>query len=384
MAQLLVIHPRQDPVQVVVKTLENLGKHVEKWGLGLNFGKLQILVVNSRCLHSEIFQAFKTTTLPYLKKAIAHEILHLGITIPAACMDSDFGSKVEVSKRLQAATKAWNENKNFWIRWDVPLRYRVIVYVATCFSKLTAGLVAFVLSRAQEDRLEKWHIKRLRVMLLGYAAGSTNYQVRQVCNVPSVHAALLKRRIRFLQKVSSNPEHHAAWNAALTGNLHGAPEQLNGNFPSQDANPWLRQFWKDLQEVASLSHEVSQELQVNGWRFLYRSTAFRRLPVSRLKKIDSPCDDKPEVLEKQCTCSQCGQVCASSAGLASHAYQQHHSQPLVNKYVLSNACPLCGFVASTIKQTKRHLRRSFPRVCPTNRRERHHDIIIPKHLVCPE
>ena len=113
-------------------------------------------------------------------------------------------------------------------------------------------MTAFVISRTQLLRMEKWHASRLRVLLLGEAPGLTHKQVRIICDAPSVYAFLLRGRFRFLQKLARNPTQHEAILAALAGNLKGGKQQLKGVNIADDCNPWLRQYWQDIEIAASI------------------------------------------------------------------------------------------------------------------------------------
>eukprot|EP00972_Heterocapsa_arctica_P050860 7475410-Heterocapsa_arctica.AAC.1 len=52
--------------------------------------------------------------------------------------------------------------------------------------------------------------------------------------------------------------------------------------PTPHATPWLKQWWFDLQRVATLSSEVAAALSDHGWFSLPQCTAFFKFDPHRL------------------------------------------------------------------------------------------------------
>eukprot|EP00930_Biecheleria_cincta_P000178 TRINITY_DN10038_c0_g1_i1.p1 TRINITY_DN10038_c0_g1~~TRINITY_DN10038_c0_g1_i1.p1 ORF type:complete len:306 (-),score=32.99 TRINITY_DN10038_c0_g1_i1:1035-1886(-) len=279
---------------------------------------------------------------------------------PANCNDKDLGSKPEVAQRLKVASQAWSALWLFWTNRAVTLKIRAHIYRALVFSRLITGLTTFVLSTSLEKKLEVWHLNKLRTLMLGSAVALTNREVRIACGIPSVHAALLRGRLKFVQRLALHPQVHAACSGALAGTIKGGQEQLRGKVPDDRANPWLLQFWKDLQIAAQTSDQLNSDLSRYGWKELYKSHALQTLDFSKLPFFSTPCDAEIRVhSHESCRC-WCGHLCTSNASFAMHAFRAHHVQMYLFRFVQSNECPSCLQVLASKRQARLHLIRHFP------------------------
>jgi hypothetical protein len=245
-------------------------------------------------------------------------------------------------------------------------------------------MISVVLTKNQEERLEHWHVNKLRLLLLGAAPGLTNLAVRTCCNIPSVHCELLKARIRFWQTLARTPQHHIALVAALGGDLLASKQQLNGNKPSDFANPWLKQMWCYLQFAGLYDSNLADDLQHLGWKGLPNSSSFLKFQTNKLPNFSTPCDPGNRTASAEFVTCDCGQICHGSAGLAMHAFMRHHVQPPIFKCVCSNVCPCCNSVFSTKRHARLHLLRAFPRPCPERKsfNPRHFPLLKPKQYNC--
>mmetsp|Transcript_102320 Transcript_102320/g.330073 ORF Transcript_102320/g.330073 Transcript_102320/m.330073 type:complete len:242 (+) Transcript_102320:311-1036(+) len=152
---------------------------------------------------------------------------------------------------MAKARRAWLIYRSFWTS-PAPLARRLLVYEATVRTALLSGLDAQVLPRVYVDCLESWEMSRLRALLRGDARGQNNAWVRGYCRISSVASTLRKRRCAWLQSIMKNPRHHVAFLAAVAGELDDKHRQLHNGHIALTANPWLRQFGKDVDAAASL------------------------------------------------------------------------------------------------------------------------------------
>ena len=80
--------------------------------------------------------------------------VHLGCNYGNVCLDADHSAKIEVTARIQAATKAWRSLYHTWTSAVVPLRVKCQFFVSLVQSVLLSGLVSLVLSQSQTRSLE--------------------------------------------------------------------------------------------------------------------------------------------------------------------------------------------------------------------------------------
>ena len=144
-------------------------------------------------------------------------------------MHADLVANREVEIRLASARKAWYCYRKIWAS-PVAYEFKKLVYVALVFSNLLSGLICFKLTEKNVEVLSAFHCKCLRRLLKGTACekellddGATrfrsipNHLLYQHVHIPSVSTELLLQRLKFLQGVTKEPEHHAQfWTALLS------------------------------------------------------------------------------------------------------------------------------------------------------------------------
>ena len=373
---LKMVVPLQEngPLDLLESVVHQLRIFLHTIKMDHNDDKLQALLTNThnknnRHWHSVHINKRKRP----LMKSFCTKAKHLGCLISAFLLDPDHGSKVEITKRINDANHAWRCYWHFWTKSNVPLKVRVHVYRSTCFAILTQGLSSSVVSKTQEARLETWHMSKLRLFLLGQARGMSNFEVRRICNISSVHCRLLKARIRFWQKLIRRPLKHTAVLAALAGHLAFDKPQLRGLTPDPHANPWLNQMWQDLQCLATIDRSIAFDLERFGWKNLPLSESIKKINLKRLPKFSSPCDTgnrQPHTDYYRCAC---GQICKGPQGLAMHRLHIHKIQPTYYRFILGNECPCCRRVFSNKRQARvRVLKQTRPcTILPFNQRNPH-------------
>ncbi|CAE8618244.1 unnamed protein product [Polarella glacialis] len=151
----LIAVPRgSSPAQQLDSTIESLQQALHSLKLDLNMGKLQLMAFKQGPRENRRWNAFQDAVKAKTYcKANTTQTKHLGCTLTSFSSDKDYGSKVEVTQRIKAANHIWNTFWKYWTRSDVPLRYRVLVYRATCFNTLTSGLISVVLTKHKKNDL---------------------------------------------------------------------------------------------------------------------------------------------------------------------------------------------------------------------------------------
>eukprot|EP00972_Heterocapsa_arctica_P004312 640582-Heterocapsa_arctica.AAC.1 len=60
------------------------------------------------------------------------------------------------------------------------------------------------------QKLETFHVKKLRIMMTGAAARQTNTWVRRACHTHTITSQLIAERIHWLKSMLKDPTHNAA------------------------------------------------------------------------------------------------------------------------------------------------------------------------------
>ena len=168
----------------------------------------------------------------------------------------------------------------------------------------------------------------------------------------------------------------------MSGEIPGLASQLVGKSPAAHANPWLKQAWADLKQVAEKDSTFSIELHEHGWLGLYRCASFFKFSTRKISAFSSSCD--PSIAsrrEPDVVCNLCGTRCRSHVGLVVHRRRSHGIQSAITTFVRGNQCPRCNRCFSNVRQARRHLARYFPGTC---RADNHsgYSVVCPARLIC--
>ena len=175
----------------------------------------------------------------------------------------------EVRERIRCAEAAWRKLGSFWSRSSISIRFRITAYKARVRSVLLTGLETVAFSYQLLQPLEVFQMKCLRKLMCGKACLKTlmrnrageestkykalsNQEIRQRLRIHTVSSELRYRRLSWLQSLASSGSKASSTFAALCGTtVWEQSEELDrdGNL-SSSSNPWLRQFFQDLQILA--------------------------------------------------------------------------------------------------------------------------------------
>ncbi|CAE7331777.1 unnamed protein product [Symbiodinium natans] len=196
-----------------------------------------------------------------------------GKTVPAAkylggLQRYDGQCGPEVDKRANAAYAAWCTFKGLWHRRELPWRGPRTVFMGMVYEVLFSGLEALVLGSGHYAKLDRIVAAYGRRLLRGTACekiaqADGNIKYRSMPNtdvfrhlgVACASTELRIRRLKFLQRLATDPFRHHHVITAFFGTMDFDPE------PTVDAEVGLtpransyaaRLYWKDLQSLAGL------------------------------------------------------------------------------------------------------------------------------------
>ena len=292
-------------------------------------------------------------------KVFQENATHLRAKYSSICLEADLGSKAEVNARINAANDTW---KKYWYVWKnsaLPAVDKARVYKAAVLPIILACLDTCVLGTSVVLRLEKWQMNKLRVMFLGSAVGLTNAAIREHVKVPTVETQLLSKRFSLWQELFRRPTEHVAALSAMFGHIEGVPDQIVSGKLSSHASPWARQFQRDISKMCKLSSVLATQVRRHSISHLADVSEF--LSFNRKRLLSFQVSHEPVQTEvEQYVCSLCHFVFGSKVGRALHLYQTHHVQHPCFKFVLTNQCPTCCRMFSTVRQARKHVAYYFP------------------------
>ncbi|CAE8588820.1 unnamed protein product [Polarella glacialis] len=358
-------------------------KYLRAAGMDMSLPKLQVLCcwAGKDACDNRQKQLTISTGDPSNPVSSKHTAKHLGFTLSDLAMQGDLGSKVEIASRIAAANKAWRTMWHLWTARDIDLKLKIHIYRAVVLSALLSGLHTLVISRNQLHYLEAWHSNKLRLFLQGEAAGWSNTEVRRACNCPAVCCLIRRARVKFWQGIVSEPSHHVALCAAISGKISSLCPQLSGKIPHEKANPWLKLVWQDLQIVASIDSNFEHELEEYGWKGLPNCHHFSTFQPSKLLNFDCHCTGVLHEHLSEVRCA-CGVLCRGNCGLAMRRFRKRGEQPVIFKWIATNQCPRCLGSFSSKRNARLHLFRCFSSHCAT-RIPTQFSVRAPRYLICP-
>ena len=314
-------------------------------------------------------------------------------------------NKPERAKRVQAVRAAWASLGRFWTS-NAPLRQKRQVFLSQVMGSAVSGLAAFVLGQEDCRPLDKLIAKYLKVMLKGKATWVTEGGLRTLSHeklrfywrIPRVATEARVHRVKWLQSMAVNPQHHKQVLAALWGRLGPAgPEQLTPEGVTRTgANPWALQLERDLEEFSKLEGwcELLAEARTSsggisikklfecGFAERFCSSDAGQLRQAELsREVPPPCWDREEYERQQDqqegpasgeavgrheehSCFDCGATFASLRACRAHSRKLHGHRKLIHMCTLSNQCPWCSSTFASKHIAARHAENAYLRgVC---------------------
>ena len=233
---------------------DEFDKVFEEAGLGQNKGKKQILIIprgrGAKAMKKEVDQEKEGGFAGKVVKAAKH----LG-SWHTNKYDAGLGVLTcgrDVFERKQAAQAAWEKLGGVWHQrefqfWDLRCFYLGLVQ-----GKLLSGCETWVCTDKQYVELERFQCKKLRAMWQGQARDWTSQELRKRSQVATIRSTMRVRRLKWLQKILRHPKENGQLMAITMGKAAWMerPQLDEEGRPTGEANPWLRQWWSDLQAAA--------------------------------------------------------------------------------------------------------------------------------------
>ena len=148
------------------------------------------------------------------------------------------------------------------------------------------------------------------------------------------------------------------------------------------ASPWARMLLQDLQQAARFDKDIQDDIDKYGVHCMTKSHAF--LTFKRRQVLSYELLHEPEhAADQSFECRVCARMFSTHAGLNMHMFKGHNMQRAVFQFVISNECPICRVLFSSIRTTRLHLARFFPEPCrPKRTHDYKYTLRHPRSLMC--
>jgi hypothetical protein len=220
--------------------------------------------------------------------------------------------------------------------------------------------------------------------------------IREYLRCPTVFSTLRERRLRWLQTMIHFSEDNIPLFAVLCSPLNETPQLGDNGVPMSAANPWIKQWYRDLQAACVLSASWRESFCRRGF-WAITDPQFAKLKLNKLRSYVQVTSSNRENLaddEMQFRCnitgqdnSSCARVFPTKQALVTHQRKRHS---IINHFlaiVVCNQCPWCREVFSTRASARVHAsRRQATGNCPArtrNPRSLFNKLAIPRCLECP-
>ena len=382
-----------DPVQLAlrVQSLKNsLRAATIPSGIDQNDRKLQILLQapnRSMAAHQNLLAAFAATGM---QPNIVRIAKHLGYGQTSGASGRD-----EVQRALARSNCVWCAWHGFWHNDKVPLAWRSNVYRGTVQAACVDGLEIACITEHDLTKLEGSVCKKLRSLLLGEARSHSNLWLRQKCHIYTVRSLLHRRRCLLFQSILQMMGRLDAADSDLPGVLLGdgpGPEdaQLTADgSPRLAANPWLRQYYRDIQEA-----NVSGRLGTLGphpctWMDV---DAFATCRFKHVLRYDDPMETLhqhvPVASLARLPCPMCPLTFVHQRAVTCHVTKKHTKDTPAGlrlaMITLTNQCVWCHYIFANVRCLRDHVRkRDAHGACPRTSKVSANALVLPRRLACP-
>ncbi|CAE8639505.1 unnamed protein product [Polarella glacialis] len=320
------------------------------------------------------------------------------------------GEVQEINARINAANICWYALSGFWFAAEIKVQYKLRVFRANILSVLTAGLEAWVLPLSQIHRLESWRMQKLRIILQGkgtfQALDNNNNaiyraipdaELRKRYKQATIQSELCVRRLSWLRTRIMFPSSWIALRALICQPLSFETQQQLDRHgqPTDNASPWLKQIKTDCDQLHKVAPSFPgvEALPRGIWSLLAHDSCLPRYR-SKFKKVKSyhvppPPDQQHNTTREDesmlLTCTLCEYQAASNKALATHRRRAHNLSRGVALRVITNQCPFCFAVFSTVAAALAHVRKRKGNNCPTRHGNKLSGLTalqVPKEICC--
>ena len=305
-------------------------------------------------------------------------VVYLGATF------TDNGSlNSEVSARVAAARRAWYMLKRIWTFRELDISKRLHLFRRAVETTLLSGLVTAPLLKSQINRLESWRMQKIWTIVRRHSLFRTVEQpnlparytslpydeIRRRFSLPTLQSILDVSVLRWIKAMATHPEHYVALRASLFGTLGSftdSPIDQHGALTSF-ASSWL--FW--VRDCCVELHRVNPAFPdiitlPNGFLQLFSPDSPLLLPEARIYMLLTPTRDVSVQTATYSTaeCPTCHALFSSRVACACHRRIVHQDGREHSWTVVTNQCPYCGRVLSSVRAVRDHLTRLKDGICP--------------------
>ena len=349
----------------IVKTMDEAQAQVEEWDesidtqlhlrdMGQNRGKKEHMV---KFIGKG---AAKEMQRAYMEEVGVEGTMRQTVRYLGAWLNVDGKNGMEVRKRKEAAHAGWMAMGGLWSNNQIERSIKIVVFRSLVKSSLLSGQEAVCLLKGELETMEKtqnWYLCRLMRrgtwnMEEERWTSKSMAEVRRELGVATIASEMRSRRIKWLQQIGQHPERNMNMLAALTGSYEWdmIPQLTNEGWATEETNPWLAQFLKDLDYVCQDSEQVAQEMIPAGWYGIFCSKAFWKYDTRRLwrygdeeetiQRQDERLEPGVEEVQGEYLC-ECGKMFAKPSALVMHKYRAHGQSSITKDMMVNNQCPWC-------------------------------------------
>ena len=287
----------------------------------------------------------------------------------------------EVEKRIAASTTIYYQYYGLY-KQKLFFNIKKMFFMSTFLSTLTSGLDALALKSRQWNKIDAHFMKFLRKTMCGRATekhenddgvtifkGISNKELllRTRLVPPSTFTRCL--RIKNMQKVFGNGEHHEVFLASFFGYMKFETEFIPHRWYVQFQNDLLH--FNEFDTTVSVSQPLARnphllftdpELQTD---FIFMNTDILKATFFTTA-IPPPGTHMPiqydiadSAVKFECSHTGCDATFVHFRDLCRHEVQAHKSYLPYRALAVSNICPFCMTVFRSIATAKNHVMRSF-------------------------
>jgi len=319
----------------------------------------------------------------------------------------------EAELRVKHAWGSFYMYKKFWQR-RVAMSFKKNVFIAAVVSTLLSGLVAFVLNGTSFRMLETCYFQMIRKVLGRKACNSvlvggkhiykqkSNRDICMLLRVPSFGTLLRVHRLQFFQSMLVDREHHSLYLATLYGNY------MHDSRQDRPSNKWIAQYHKDIMALSEFDEMIwlcevldskldvlinNEEARDTFCRFdckqLIAQEVLQGIKTHELEKKNDEshmfhCEQKLENGQRcQYKCATYKQLMLHKRTKTTNGHTQY-DRVHIESMVVTNMCPFCETVLSSIASAKQHVRNALMSgSCAVDKNLIPHAVCKPIHTSCP-
>ena len=245
------------------------------------------------------------------------QFTYLGCTI-----SSDAKVDKELDNRLGKANRAFGRlYKRVWSNKSLRCTTKICVYKAIVLTTLLYGAETWVMYRAHNKLLERFHQRCLRTILnIHWSDYVSNVDVLERAGIESIEAMLLKQQLRWAGHISRMEDHRLP-KQILYGEL--ASGLRSRGAPKKRFKDILKTSLKACQICPQQWSFLAKDR--NEWRHTVKTAvsafeASRRAKIAekRQRRKEADRQTMPQNPGQTYTCGHCNRLCGSRIGLLSH------------------------------------------------------------------